>query len=41
MVGEGSESDELEGNVADVGVVDLLGGRGARPIDRLEQISVY
>lgn len=38
-VGEGSDSVELEGNVAEVGVVDLRGGRGARAIDRLEFCS--
>ena len=31
----GKESVEFEGNVADVGVGDRLGGRGARDIDRL------
>lgn len=32
----GNDSVEFEGNVAEVGVVDLLGGRGARVIDRLK-----
>ena len=31
----GSDSVEFEGNVAEVGVVDLLGGRGARDMDLL------
>lgn len=31
----GNESVELDGNVADVGVVDRFGGRGARVIERL------
>ena len=33
---DGSDSVEFEGNVADVGVVERLGGRGARVIERLE-----
>lgn len=35
----GNESEEFEGNVAEVGVVARLGGRGARDIDRLQHIS--
>lgn len=35
----GNDSVEFDGNVADVGVVDRLGGRGARAIDRLEGIA--
>ena len=31
----GNDSVELDGKVAEVGVVDRLGGRGARVIDRL------
>jgi hypothetical protein len=33
---DGNDSVEVEGNVADVGVVDRRGGRGARDIERLE-----
>ena len=32
---EGNDSVEFEGNVAEVGVVDRFGGRGALVIDRL------
>ena len=32
----GNDSVEFEGNVAEVGVVDRFGGRGARDIDRLQ-----
>ena len=35
----GSESVEFEGNVAEVGVVDRFGGRGARVIERLRLSS--
>ena len=33
----GNDSVEFEGNVAEVGVVDRFGGRGARDIDRLQR----